>query len=101
METDLTYTFPSEDGRDKAAEARYEALVSKLERAWAITLRDKARVALSRLEGEYEDDTEGLHMAVREAVERVMFDSERWFTVKATDISDIAYEVATEVLAER
>jgi hypothetical protein len=87
--------------RTKALEAgdreiAYEQNVTGLEKAW--TQRIEARAAAA-YRGSKEVDSEHRRDDAIDAVEKMLFDSLHWENVKATDISDIAYEAVDRVIA--
>lgn len=80
-------------------EIAYEQNVTGLERAWESRIKSYAHDAVYRLvpEGGWsERDTWQLEAS--DAVAARLLDSEQWANVKATDISDIAYEAVGRVL---
>src|SRR5215467_142584 len=86
-------------------EIAYEQNVTGLENAWAERIESFARAAVRQAKPSHPDpehnrgyDPEGLRLEASEIVSARLLDSERWANVKATDISDIAYEAVNRVL---
>jgi len=80
----------------------YEQNVTGLEKAWAERIESFARTAIRDLRStSYSGeafDRDGLQFDATEVVSARLLDSERWANVKATDISDIAYEAVNRAL---
>lgn len=76
---------------------------SVLENAWASRMRTTASNAygVSLRSREYRRDTEAARESTIDAVEALMFDSEEWANVPATEISDIAHEVVDRYERDR
>jgi len=86
-------------------EIAYEQNVTGLEAAWAERIESFAGAAVRQAKPNHPDpdhsrgyDPEGLRLEASEIVTARLLDSERWANVKATDISDIAYEAVCRVL---
>jgi hypothetical protein len=81
------------------SEQDYERMVESLERRHAATIKATA-LHFIRAHNEHGSDPEVAHDDAKAAVENVLFSNLEWEPVKATDISDIAYEAATAAQAE-
>jgi hypothetical protein len=96
MSTENTPSFVAAD-----REIAYEQNVTGLEIAWADRIASFAREAVRHLisqdEG-YRDDKENLQIDAGEIVSARLLNSERWANVKATEISDIAYEAVGKII---
>jgi hypothetical protein len=86
-------------------EIAYEQNVTGLERAWESRIESYADNAVSALSKDYRCDEnasgldmDGLRLEASERVAARLFDSLQWENVKATDISDIAYEAVSSAL---
>lgn len=78
-------------------EVAYEQNVEALANTWADRIDSFANTAVEAFRATYTDgaaglDRDGLQFHATEVVTARLLDSERWANVKATDISDIAYE---------
>ena len=74
--------------------------VPTLERQWAARISAAAADALRNYPaGDYEPGYDGRHDHVTDVVSSLLLDSADWTDIPATDISDIAYEAATQALA--
>ncbi len=89
-------------------EVAYEQNVTGLEKSWAERIEARGNRALDaflRAESNanrYDaDGRSDWHDVAKEAIETMLFDSPQWENVEATDISDIAYEAAENVVRER
>lgn len=80
------------------ADTVYERSVSQLEERYAFLFRSEARAGLFQAFRENRaDDRDYRRDCAVDAIERLAFDNLDWELVKATDISDIACEIADEV----
>lgn len=82
----------------KDREIEYEQRVEFLTSDWAKRIERFADEAVTEIESEYMSDREGLQNAATERLAARLLNSERWANVKATDISDIAYEAVCREL---
>jgi hypothetical protein len=82
-------------------EIAYEQNVTGLEIAWRSRIDSFAASAVNGLTNDHIDDLDGLQLNATEVVAARLLDSEQWANVKATDISDIAYEAVGRVIDAR
>lgn len=87
-------------GGDELAETvrTYAQNLATLEAAWASRIANYAAIEIRKLKPEFGEDTEGLRLAASEDVTARLLLSEHWADVRATDISDIAYEAVSKLL---
>jgi hypothetical protein len=82
-------------------EIAYEQNVTGLETAWADRIASFATEAVEQLASTCGDDVDGLRLEATEVVAARLLNSDRWANVKATDVSDIAYEAVDREIASR
>jgi len=81
-----------------SAEQVYERIVARIEERDARIMRQEAQAGIAQAVREgMREDRDYTRDCIVDHIERHCFGSEDWQTVKATDITDIACEIAGEV----
>jgi hypothetical protein len=80
-----------------SAEQVYERIVARVESEHAEPMRSEARKGIAQAAHEGNSDRDYRRDCAVDAVEKYAFDHPDFELVKATDISDIACEIADEV----